>query len=220
VLAATHAPRPGNRATATPHAIVRVPDLGTRACASCHEFAFPGAEHEGERGLMQSTATEHARAEADVAAQTCSDCHMRGDRASHAFTISRDADALSRAVDVIAERTPEGALRFTLSTRGVGHAFPTGDLFRRLVLRVHAPHRVIERAFERTFRSERGPDRRPVRSTATDTRVLGTRVVDLSIDSKAPIAWELVYQRVTSVDRSPPFRAEVEAELPLHAGTL
>jgi hypothetical protein len=197
-----------------------------RACASCHEFAFPGAEHDGERGLMQATITEHAKAPSDVAARACADCHMRRDdrgRASHDFPASRDPEQLARAIDVVATRAADGRLVFTLTSRGVGHAFPTGDLFRRLVLRLKTPHGVIERSFARAFRAERAPDGRSIRHCTSDTRVDGSRIVELPLEldePNAPLSWELVYQRVTAVEQTPPFHVDVEAETRLHAGVL
>jgi hypothetical protein len=216
-------PRARPSGVSAPHEIARVPDLGTRACASCHEFAFPGAEQMGERGLMQSTMTEHARALGDLAARACADCHMRrGDdaRASHGFAASRDPAALARAIDVVAARGADGRLVFTLTSREIGHAFPTGDLFRRLVLRVKTRHTVIEQPFGRTFRAERTPDARSVRRCTSDTRIEGSRTLELPIDASEPVSWELVYQRVTGVEQAPPFRVDVEAETRLHAGVL
>lgn len=106
--------------------------IPSRACASCHEFSFPSTARESPE-MMQTTATEHARSA--FATQSCSDCHMpragADQHRSHAFAATRDPEAQRRAVSVAAQRGG-GALSLRIAPRGVGHAFPTGDLFRRL----------------------------------------------------------------------------------------
>lgn len=216
------------RTTKGPHAVARVADFGTRACTSCHDFAFPGADALGDKGRMQKTAREHAMSTART--EACTSCHMRSDEksdeksdghASHRFTVASDRDLLAGAVDVRVERDAEGRARFVVSTKGVGHAFPTGDLFRRLVLRVKTPRGTIENAFERRFRAQRDPadpSAPAVRFETTDTRLFPSRTVTLP--APAGSSWELVYQRVTAVQQTPPFAVTVESELSLHAGTI
>lgn len=200
-----------------PHDVVRVADFGTRACASCHEFSFPGAERLGERGRMQKTMTEHLASEAKD--QSCASCHMpRGERgkASHRFTASRDPAVLASAVTVDVQRI-EGRAVVTIHGRGVGHAFPTGDLFRRLVLRVETNHGPLERPFERTFRSIRDGDRQ-IRMESRDGRPSPTAHVELALPAGTP--YTLLYQRITGVAQTPPFAATVEDETVIARGSL
>lgn len=209
---------PSTRASSAPHAITRVPDFGTRACTSCHDFAFPGAEAHGEKGRMQKTAREHAASpDRD---RSCASCHMtRGEgHAAHGFAVASDRTLLASALDVLAARDPDGRARFVVSARGVGHAFPTGDLFRRLVLRVKTPRGPIEHAFERRFRAERDASGAPVRFETVDTRLSPSRTVVLA--APAGSTWEVVYQRVTAVAQTPPFAATVESEMVLSKGSL
>lgn len=198
-----------------PHPVRRVADFGTRACVACHEFAFPGAAALGARGLMQRTASEHAAAPAKD--RSCASCHMAG--SGHRFPASRDPALLAAAITVRATREPDGVARFVLEPRDVGHAFPTGDLFRRLVLRLTTKRGVREHAFERTFRSERHGDGAPVRVEASDSRLSGRREVVLPLASAAT-RWQLVYQRVTASAQTPPFERGIEAETVLASGTL
>lgn len=212
------------RTAKAPHAVTRVADFGTRACTSCHDFAFPGADALGDKGRMQKTAREHAMSTAR--AEACTSCHMKSDErsgghASHRFAVASDRELLAGAVDVQVERDAEGRIRFVVSANGVGHAFPTGDLFRRLVLRVKTPRGTIENAFERRFRAQRDradPSAPAVRFETTDTRLFPSRTVTLSAPAGSP--WELVYQRVTAVQQTPPFAVTVESELSLRAGTI
>jgi hypothetical protein len=129
----------------TCHASAHAPGAAALAigdtCASCHEFSFPDrATSSRPADRMQLTETEHAASE--LAASTCTDCHMpRVEGASHPhrdhrFAASRDPDALRRAVGVAARLVDGDVVEVTLRPGRTGHAFPTGDLFRRLVVGV------------------------------------------------------------------------------------
>ncbi len=106
------------------------------ACASCHEFSFPDRASTLPADRMQLTGTEHAASA--LSASTCTDCHMplaKGHR-DHRFAASRDVESLRRAV-VVSGRVLEGdVVEIALRPGQIGHAFPTGDLFRRLVVGV------------------------------------------------------------------------------------
>lgn len=193
-----------------PHKVDSQADFGTQACARCHEFPFPHAENNGEKGLMQKTMHEHAGD-----ARSCSSCHLR----DHTFNVSRDPAMLARALVVTASRDDEQQAVFELSSRGIGHAFPTGDLFRRLVLRVSkAGGKPVEVPFWRTFRSHRNEDGTLARAESSDRRLAPSqRVV---IPMAAELSWEVAYQRITSVEQTPPFGVDVEAETILARGRL
>jgi hypothetical protein len=219
VVLAAPAGADGRARPGPPHAIERVASFGTRACAACHEFAFPGATHLGAQGLMQATMREHLAA---APAQTCSECHMprtESGRRAHGFAASRDPPMLARALAVRAERTDEGA-SFLLTARGVGHAFPTGDLFRRLVLRVRTPRGRVERPFGRTFRSARDEVHGVVRFQASDHRLAPAASAHVELPPGEHATWEVAYQRITAVGQTPPFAVTVEAETILARGAL
>jgi hypothetical protein len=224
-----------------PHAVVRAPGFDAAfGCGSCHEFAFPG-----ERGmkplLMQSTVSEHrASAHAD---ESCGHCHMPvvksrdgGSHRSHRFEASRSEEMLRRAVEV--DVSVEGrALFVTLSPGEVGHAFPTGDMLRRLVLvlEVIDPKGAIlerrEQQLARHFGFRRAPHGVPKRVELRDDRV-GARDAEPRIRFE-PEAWpaggtlryELRYERVAEpAEREQPAVVEgsvvlAEGRVALRAGT-
>ncbi len=122
------------------HAVRAAPWMRTpAACASCHQFDFPG-----RKTPMQDTVREHARS--SRSAESCQSCHMPrvagADGRAHArhdFHVIGDPDMLRRAVAVSAAAGPtEDEVVVTLVPAAVGHAFPTGDMFRRLEVRASA----------------------------------------------------------------------------------
>ncbi|MBX3204784.1 MAG: hypothetical protein KF764_06930 [Labilithrix sp.] len=214
---------PRERPIAAPHGVERSAALGQAVCARCHEFDFPDAR--GER--MQKTATEH-RASAH-AATSCASCHMpqENGRRSHAFAASRDAAVLTRAVSVRADRDGD-RVRFVLEPEGVGHAFPTGDLFRRLTLTVMtedaAGRRLAtkRRYFGRVF----GPVKSGaeiVRREIADERLFARTEVTFALDPHAvptTVRWQLDYERVAFSPTRQPEEAVVEGSITLARGTL
>lgn len=224
----------GGRA-APPHAVVRAPAFdGAFGCGSCHEFAFPG-----ERGanplLMQSTVSEHrASAHAD---ESCGQCHMPmvksrdgGSHRSHRFEASRSEAMLKRAVQI--DAFVEGrAFVVALSPGDVGHAVPTGDMLRRLVLVLEvldAEGAILERREQqlaRHFGFRRAPHGVPKRVELRDDRV-GARDAEPRIRFE-PAAWpeggslryELRYERVAEpAEREQP--AVVEGSVVLAEGRV
>jgi len=121
-----------DRAARVSHAAARdTAPHEVRDCATCHELTSPGSGT-----FLQSTASEHRASRAHEI--PCASCHMpeheRG-KHDHRFRVSRDARFLSHAIalrDV--RREPEGVV-LTLASVGVGHCYPTGDIFRELFVR-------------------------------------------------------------------------------------
>lgn len=158
------------------HTEGRTTVASTAGCGGCHEFTFPH-----QQDLMQSTMTEHARSA--FADRSCTSCHMGraadGHR-DHRFDVSRNEALLRRAIDVKTRRTKEG-LAIDLVTKDVGHAMPTGDLFRRMLVVVRAEDAkgmpmgedeiVLGRRFERLG---------PITREREDTRVVGQRTVNVN----------------------------------------
>ncbi|WP_224249345.1 hypothetical protein [Hyalangium gracile] len=117
-------------------------------CASCHEFL--GHEVvDGKSRLtdekMQTTWSEWRAWTARGGKGTCQDCHMPGK--SHAFRGAYDLAFLRGALSLRLESTG-GRLVAVVESQGVGHAFPTGDVFRHLQL--WADERSVAR-FGQTF---------------------------------------------------------------------
>lgn len=106
----------------------------TRDCRGCHDFDVPGT-----RAILQSTAREHALSR--FASTSCDGCHMPKDargRRDHRFNVSRNPDLLGRALAVSPARIEKESIVVHVSARGVGHRFPTGDIYRRVTIVVTA----------------------------------------------------------------------------------
>lgn len=231
-------PREHGRSPApAPHGVVQAAAFATAAaCASCHEFSFPDPERRRRRELMQSTASEHRGS--PFASVSCAACHMplvqdgRGlSHRSHAFPASRDAALVRSAVRVTAARSGEGAVEIRLAPGGAGHAFPTGDLFRRIEVRAEAvgvESQVVAedaRYLARRFGRAMGTDGHGIKVMLADTRVpaSGEQVVALSLGPRArglPIAWRVAYQRVEHPIEDETDAAVVGGEVEIASGVL
>ena len=217
-------------ATGESHAVVRDAGFaGVGACAGCHEFTFPR-----QVLLMQSTVAEHAQS--PHADKSCAGCHMplvrtAGGKAhrSHAFAASRDAKMLRGAVAVDAQRAGD-RITVTLTPNNIGHAFPTGDLFRRVEVLLEAvgeEYNVVAGATEhlaRHFRVGRGPDGRLRKELALDNRVNGgpkRLTFDLGADARGwPVHYRVAYQRVQHPITADASHVVVEGEVVLAEGIL
>lgn len=204
-----------SEAGAAAHATRAEPSLATRAaCASCHQFDFPGTKG----AAMQDTLREHARS--SYASVECQDCHMPvvvgadgRARRSHSFSVIGNDALLRSAVSVRAEVVGPRALELRLEGARVGHAFPTGDMFRRLELRarvvgadgaaksiarpVHLGRRFGDRARPG---AELAFDRVPTGDTRVPPPGAGARRALLSFEHELArgdeLRWEVAYQRM------------------------
>jgi hypothetical protein len=155
---------------------------------------------------MQRTAVEHQVS--PFADTSCAACHMpkaaeAGPR-GHGFTVAGDEALLRDALVARATRDGERVV-FDLAPRHVGHAFPTGDLFRRVLvvaevvgedwqLFAHA-----ERALERSFAFLPNAAGAMVQRETRDDRLVGPARVTLDLGPSArgrDIAWRVEWQRV------------------------
>lgn len=189
----------------------------TRSCASCHEFDFPDGH-----AKMQLTATEHrASRHRD---RSCTDCHMpkrggSGGGADHRWASSRDETWLRRAARVDAVRTNSG-VTFRFAPRDVGHAFPTGDLFRRL-------RAVVEVDGVPDASAEVVLSRKTKLGTVRDDRLFvdgAAREVDVAVAASSMrgrvVRWRVLYERVQHPTTADEASAEVEASIPIASGEL
>ncbi len=128
------APRPATAEAEKAHHIVVEPRLAQAEwCAGCHQFNWPITMDPVRYGPypMQNTVAEWR---ASGRAETCIDCHMT---TGHRMSGGHDAEQVARALDV-AVVARHANVRVRLRSRAVGHALPTGDPFRRLVLQLCA----------------------------------------------------------------------------------
>lgn len=185
---------------------------------------------------MQSTASEHRAS--PFAAVSCAGCHMPvvsepggGKHRSHAFPASRDAAPIRGSISAVATRPEPGVVEVRLAANGVGHAVPTGDLFRRLEVLAEAigPEAQVmaedARYLARRFGEGKGRDGRPIKVLLADGRVppSGEVTVRLTLGAAAaglPIAWRVAYQRVEHPIGDETDAAVVEGEIEIAQGLL
>ena len=197
---------------------------GVQVCAGCHEFAFPDARVRDEVLMMQSTIREHR--ESSAARQACADCHMPQGR-SHAFVGADDPEMLRRSLVVEARREGD-AIVIALRPGWVGHAVPTGDLFRRLEVSLLArDDGGEERVLARRWLGRRfGPGREhglTLEVELEDSRVGPSGqtlrfAVPADVDAGS-LRWTVVHQRVVHVG-SDPGRAMIDGQLELASGVI
>ena len=183
-----------------------------KACVTCHEFSFPTSP-----ALMQKTGAEH-RGSA-FAKTGCETCHMLsvGERPhrDHRFDV---APLVGQALVADVSRASPTRLAFRLAPGEIGHAFPTGDLFRRLSVRVESTDgRVLtERFLARHFTSVRGTN-----LEQADDRVGApglARCFELEIaglDRSAPVVASIALERVEMPRPAGDGAAIVSARIPL-----
>lgn len=223
------APGPGKGRA--PHALLRSPSFSDeRACAACHEFAFPGARGP-DALLMQTTVREHLASGAADRAGGCARCHMPivGEGAaahrSHRFRGGYDPDLVRRSLRITSSR--EGStVVVSLAPIGVTHAVPTGDLFRRLAVEAVARDASGRPVAQATRFLARHLRRRPEggMALASDDRPSGDgRSVRLALGPAAQglsIDVRVAYQRVELQPGDDEERSVVGGEIELHASRL
>jgi hypothetical protein len=208
------APAAADADETAPHPVRRSPAFaGPEACAGCHEFWFPSAGRAGHELIMQRTIGEHRRSKARD--QPCQSCHMSPTASEggkvhrgHGFHVVGEPRMLRAAARITAERELDEqgrtVVRVTLEPRDVGHAFPTGDLYRRLLVRVEGDDDrcEAERFLAREFALARVGEGAVIRVEVDDDRVglrREPRIVEFTLPSacaEQPLRWSVVYQRV------------------------
>jgi hypothetical protein len=215
-----------------PHPLRRSVDFArARGCAGCHEFRFPGVTGDDDGELMQTTAREHQRSPGR--GRACADCHMPlvSGRRSHAFEEIRDPVWLRKNLQVNASLHDGNGVRVTLTQPDPGHAFPTGDLHRRLEVGCEILDEngtVVQREVRHLARHFVLPPGQPRRVLLRDDRVFyEPKVVDMTLSPAPPgggpttVHWWVSLQRVANVGMGEnPADATIESAVPLHAGVL
>jgi len=223
-----------------PHAVTRSDAFAnTAACATCHEFAFPELAPREKLSLMQATLHEHERSDArDV---PCASCHMplvgtgATKHRSHAFPGGHEPEFVRGALRVRAERRAADRVALVLQTERVGHAFPTGDLFRRLELSAEAVGSDYQavgstRRYLSRHWSEKQQLARVVRQVTRDDRATHTPLeVELELQlgpnerplaASLPLAWRVAYQRVEHPRSEAEEDSVLDGEIEIASGTL
>ena len=200
----------------------------TRACSSCHEFKFPVGQ-----AWMQKTATEHAAS--PFATKSCASCHMEtvtgGGRPhrDHRFDVS---PLLARALNADVARASATRVAFRLRPGDVGHALPTGDLFRRLAIRVDAigtgasSKATATRFLSRRFSSTTLPNGESAMVEVRDDRVGGANLppcfeLDVGVLGEGvPLHVEIAIEHVDHPSAGRDADAAVSAHLPVFRSAL
>lgn len=170
------------------HAVLGDPRLATaEACGECHQFDIP-APPRITTGPMQDTLGEHRRSA--FADKPCQTCHMPvvpskggGTHKSHSFRVQGDKAMLAKGVRVVSATIETDGIHIVIEPGEIGHAFPTGDLYRQVELRVTPLDAAGEPtgatsalALTRTFKMERHqPGNITVNHQVNDTRLTARR---------------------------------------------
>ncbi len=202
---------------------VGVPEHDTNARERGQGVGVPGRALP-DTGAGPATVPPSKPAELDMpsACPTLGEVH-RG----HGFAVASEPRMLRAAARIDAVREP-GSLRVTLEPRLVGHAFPTGDLFRRLLVRVETDdgRLVEERYLARHFGAERFAEAGAMKVELSDDRVgvgFGPRVVEVPIPATLAdesLRWIVRYQRVLETPAGAEHLAQVWDETELAVGLL
>ena len=188
------------------HAVVGSAQFASAsACESCHQFEFPIPQD----ASMQDTAREHEQS--PQRDSSCQDCHMASPgqdptRRSHRFQVHGDPARLRSSLEVSARLTSPRSLEVSLRTSAfVGHAVPTGDMFRRLEVQARALGESKESlepvVLAREFRMQR-KDQAMLRIQVGDSRVPANgepKTVQLNFAhpvGEAGAEWRVVYRRM------------------------
>jgi hypothetical protein len=127
------------------HSYIEVKEMRrSEFCENCHQFNFPvGTGNVPHKDFkfsnqpMQNTFTEWQMSYF-FGKETCQDCHMKpkdGYR-THSFPGGHNADYLAKTFSLKMNRISNRETKLTIIAKQLGHAFPTGDLFRSLVVRL------------------------------------------------------------------------------------
>lgn len=187
------------------HPVRREPELGTADfCGGCHEFPFPevsALKSSTHPLLMQQTLTEWRASRAARRGDSCQTCHMAG--GSHAFPGGHSLEWVRGSLELAWQWRGRSQVCAVVRSRNAGHAVPTGDLFRRLRLRLcenaACEHPVRQRQMSRRVTATGGgalesADSRIPPPTASETSER-TECFELARGTAAPAYWmlELLY---------------------------
>ena len=113
-------------------------------CENCHQFNFPvGTGNVPHKNFkysnqpMQNTFTEWQMSYF-YGKETCQDCHMqpRDGYKTHLFQGGHNKEYLAKTFSVNLEKITNTDVKLTLTAKRIGHAFPTGDFFRTLIVKL------------------------------------------------------------------------------------
>lgn len=205
--------RGGVVATAAPvegaaHPTEAAPGLTNGAlCQPCHEFPMVDQVNGQSRVRetpMQSTVTEWRQS---GSAQSCVGCHMP--QGSHGLRGRQDLDWLRASVRIAV--SPTG---FVLWTEGIGHDFPTGDVFRHLRLEVDGE--TVAWLGRRFVLDDRGPE--PTLREVEDSRLRAGERRPIPFSGADTRCWRLIYGLISEEERHTGRVSADQQQIALHSG--
>ncbi|MBX7059651.1 MAG: cytochrome c family protein [Leptospirales bacterium] len=174
---------PQQQAQSPAHDYLIAADFGTeKLCASCHQFNFPTAlsSRPGQNVVYSALPMQNVAAEWSEANPggrlNCVHCHVSPNSPeSHRFPGGHALSDLASALQVEAEAMTPDTIKLNVLMLGVGHSFPTGDLFRtlRIELRDARGLPFSELLLKKTYTHSAGPlgPETPARRLVSDTRL-------------------------------------------------
>lgn len=167
------------------HEYVVINSFGTEElCASCHEFNFPTWTSLSHRNSpieysdlnMQGTVNEWRRS-GFTNESNCIDCHLApSSKKTHSFFGGHSIPELKKSIELEAEYVGPRTIAIRVVSIGIGHSYPTGDLFRALRLKVYSESGKLQKEFilrklyRNTTKEEREKTFEP-RILESDTRI-------------------------------------------------
>ncbi|MDX1957709.1 MAG: multiheme c-type cytochrome [Leptospiraceae bacterium] len=134
-----------NNSTKNYHNVISIPQMNqSEFCANCHQFNFPTKESLTKNSIhysqlpMQNTFEEWKSSYYKNV--KCQDCHMKfnpiDSYRTHNFEGGHNLKLLNESLDIEIHEVQEDIFVLTFKSIGIGHAFPTGDLFRKLCVEI------------------------------------------------------------------------------------
>ncbi|MCE9499325.1 MAG: cytochrome c family protein [Leptospira sp.] len=130
------------------HIYKEVPEMKSgEFCGHCHQFNFPKGtgnvphdKFQYSAQAMQNTLEEWKKS-FFYGKENCQDCHMEPagsgrEYRTHNFPGGHDKNFLKKSFQVSGKMINRNSLEIRIIGKNIGHAFPTGDLFRTLIVRL------------------------------------------------------------------------------------
>lgn len=211
--------RPPSAAGLRAHPMVLSPKLGSAEfCGRCHQFNFPRPGRiEPGNTPMQNTVEEWRTSDFGKNERPCQVCHMRG--GDHRMPGAHDIEWLRKTVRIVVTRDGEN-ISVRAESTGAGHAIPTGDVTRLILVHLCSEENCQNPAysfrFGRSF-TQLGDDWKLVDDTAIPPPATG-RVASRTLSTaqteelSEAIYWKAWFLYAPQLEEELP-REQVRAEL-------